>query len=915
MRPERWFKKLSFWLRLLLHRRELDQELNDEIGYHLEAKTQENIAKGMTLEEARRAARIELGGVEQVKERVRAGRTGAWLDTFVQDLRFGLRMLRKSPGFTSVAILTLALGIGANTAIFSFTDQVLLRNLPVPHPEQLVVLRSPGPGPSTGHCWSDIDNCAQSFSYPMYGELRERATVFSGLLAYRQIDLNVSGDGVTQTAHGELVSGNFFQTLEVPPALGRVFTPNDETAPGANPVAVLSYGYWTRQFGGDPSVLNKPLFVNGVPLTVVGVARKGFFGVEIGSAPDIFIPVTMKAQMAPNAIQKLEEPSDRWLPVMARLKPGISLARAQVALQPIYGPILESEAKLLKLSGDDWKQFVSKPLLLVSGAHGRLVLQQDAEEPLLVLMSMVGLVLLIACANVAGLVVARGEARQREIAVRMAMGASRGHLVRQLLTESLLIGVAGGAGGIALASWGLKAMVGAIPSDAGLKGLEGALDLRVLWFAVLLTLLTSVLSGLAPAMRATRVALHSTLKEQGSSVSEGHSSVGLRRVLIVAQVALTAVLLAGAGLFARTLINLEQADLGINPSHLLQFSVAPDLNGDTLAQTQEFADRARREIAMLPGVRSVSVSSIPMFSDDDWGTDITPEGYAVRPGEDTDVLYDYVSGGYFSTVGIPLIAGREFTDADNAKTPKVCIINAKLAQQFFAGRNPLGLHIEHGVGANHLDMEIVGVVANSKWDSARSDVVPFMYVAYSQVANLSPLTFYVRTERDPAQMAASLHSAIAHLDPSLPINNMRTVNAQLSDLMFNDRLVAALSVSLALLAALLAALGLYGVLAYVVARRTREIGIRMALGGGRADILRLVVGQGVRLTVIGGAIGIVVALVAARYVASLLYGVNAHNPLTFVAVVALLAVVSGTACYLPASRAMKVDPIVALRYE
>ena len=899
----------------IFRRRQADAELDEELRAHLTLMIDQKIAEGMDPEKARRAARIELGGVEQVKERVREARPGAWIDTVLRDIRFGLRMLRKNPGFTAVAVLTLAFGIGANTAIFSFTDQVLLRDLPVPDPEQLVVLRSPGPGLSTGHCWSDIDNCAQSFSYPMYRELRERATVFSGLLAYRQIDVNVSGDGVTQTAHGELVSGNFFQALEVPPALGRVFTPDDETAPGANPVAVLSYGYWTRQFGADPSVLNKPLVVNGVPLTVVGVARKGFFGAEIGSTPDIFIPVTMKAQMAPNAIQKLEEPNDRWLPVMARLKPGISLARAQVALQPIYGPILESEARLLKLSGNDWKRFVSKPLLLVSGAHGRLVLQQDAEEPLLVLMSMVGLVLLIACANVAGLLVARGETRQREIAVRIAMGASRGHLVRQLLTESLLIGVAGGTAGIALASWGLKAMVGAIPSDAGLKGLEGALDFRVLWFAVVMTLLTSVLSGLAPAMRATRVALHSTLKEQSSSVSEGHSSIGLRRILIVAQVALTAVLLAGAGLFARTLINLEHADLGINPSHLLQFSVAPDLNGDTLAQTQELADRARREIAVLPGVRSVSVSSIPMFSDDDWGTDITPEGYAVRPGEDTDVLYDYVSPGYFSTMGIPLIAGREFTDADNTKIPKVCIINEKLAQRFFAGRNPLGVHIMHGAGDNHLDMEIVGMVANSKWDSARSDVVPFMYVAYSQVANLSSLTFYVRTERDPAQMAASLHSVIARLDPSLPINSMRTVNAQLSDSMFNDRLVAALSVSLALLAALLAALGLYGVLAYVVARRTREIGIRMALGGGRADILRLVVGQGARLAVIGGAIGTGVAIIAARYVASLLYGVDARDPLTFVAVVAVLGIVSGAACYLPARRAMKVDPMVALRHE
>ncbi len=354
----------------------------------------------------------------------------------------------------------------------------------------------------------------------------------------------------------------------------------------------------------------------------------------------------------------------------------------------------------------------------------------------------------------------------------------------------------------------------------------------------------------------------------------------------------------------------------MNSSHLLQFSVAPDLNGDTPAQTQEFADRARRRIAALPGVRSVTISSIPIFSNDDSGFNITPEGYPVHPGEDTDAQYDYVGPEYFSTMGVPLIAGREFTEADNATTAKVCIINEKVARRFFAGRNPVGLHIARGAGTNvRPDIEIVGVVANSKWDSARSDIVPFVYMPYSQDANPGPLAFYIRTEREPMQMIVSLHSLIARLDPSLPVNNMRTLDAQVSDSMFNDKLVAALSISLALLSALLAAMGLYGVLAYMVARRTREIGIRMALGGRRAEILRLIVGQGARLTVIGGAIGIVAALIATQWFASLLYGVTARDPLTFVAVVVLLAVVSGAACYLPARRASRVDPMVALRHE
>src|SRR5579872_1441382 len=838
------------------------------------------------------------------------------MNTLLQDMRYGLRMLGKSPAFTAIAILTLALGIGANTAIFSFTDQVLLRNLPVPHPEQLVVLRSPGPNP--GRTSSDISDGAQVFSYPMYKDLREHTTVFSGLLACFGVDVNVSGRGTTQSGSGVLVSGNYFQTLGVEPALGRVFDANDETAPGANPVAVLSYGYWTRKFGADPSILDKTLTVNGTALTVVGVARKGFDGVQFGSLPDIFIPITMLTQMAPTSGLDLGKRTDHWVAILGRLKPGVSRARAQASLQPIYAPLLEEDAKLLKLSNTSLrtKLLLDKPLQLTDGAQGRQVVQPGAEEPLLVLLGMVALVLLIACANLASLLVARGEARQREIAVRLAMGAGRARLVRQLLTESLMIGIAGGVAGVAFASWCLNTMVSAIPSDAGMTGLTATLDPRVLWFAAAVTIVTSMLFGLAPALRATRVDLQSTLKDQGSSVSEGRSNVRLRKVLIIAQVALTAVLLVGAGLLAQTLTNLEHANLGVRTENVLQFSVEPDLNGDKPAQTLALGQQARQAIAALPGVRSVTISEEEVFANDDNSSNITPEGYTVRPDEDTNVFWAYISPNYFSTMGIPLAAGREFTDADTTTSQKVIIINQALARRFFAGRNPIGLHIARGAGSSvHPDMEIVGVVADSKWDGPRAKIVPFMYQPYTQDPELGTLVFYVRTERDPAQMAATLHATMERLDANLPVNNMRTLTAQIGDEMFNDRLVAVLSMSLALLAALLAALGLYGVLSYVVARRTREIGIRMALGGQRADILRLVLGQGAQLTVIGGVTGIVAALALARLMSSLLFGVRANDPLTFVAVAVLLAIVSGAACYIPARRAVRVDPIVALRYE
>ncbi|MGH9734815.1 MAG: ADOP family duplicated permease [Candidatus Acidiferrales bacterium] len=888
-----------------------DRELDAEIESNLQSHIDDNLRAGMTPAEARRQALLKFGGVESAKESYRDRRGIPFLESSWQDIRFALRMLRKSPGFTTVAVLTLALGIGANTAIFSVTDQVLLRTLPVPNPQELVRLRSPGP--AHGRYRTSFDSHAGVFSYPMYKDLRDHSSVFAGLLAWYDLDLNVSGRGTTQMAHGELVSGNYFETLEVTSALGRVFSLNDETAPGANPVAVLSYGYWSRQFGGDPSILNKSLTVNGVSLTVVGIARKGFDGVQVGSTPDIFIPVTMKAQMMPADVLDVDARSDHWLPLIGRLRPGITRQKAQAALQPLYAALVQQDAQLMKLSGRKLAQFLASPLQLTDGSQGLPALQHDTKAPLLVLMGMVGLVLLIACANLASLLIARGEARQREIAVRLAMGAGRWRLTRQLLTESLLIAGAGGAAGLALGSWCLKALIAAIPPEVGMTGLATGLDLRILWFALALTLLTSVLFGLAPAIRATRINLQTKLKDQALNVSEGRSNVGLRKMLIAGQVALTAVLLIGAGLLAHTLINLERVNLGLNADHILQFSVEPGLNGNSPIQTISLADQARQQITALPGVRSASVSSLQLFGDDDSSFDIVPEGYVVHPDDDTRVMHDYIGPNYFSTMGIPLISGREFTDADTASSPKVVIINQTLARRFFAGRNPIGLHLSHG--GDKPDIQIVGVVGDSKWDGADSSIGPFLYEPYTQDSRLAQFFFYVRTESDPLSMAPALRGVISQVDPNLPVNDMRTLTQQVTDSMFNYRLVALLSISIALLAALLAALGLYGVLAYVVARRSREIGIRIALGGQASDILRLVIGQGLALTAIGGAVGIVAALVAGRWLSTLLYGVTSSDPLTFIGVIVLLALVSGAACYIPARRATRVDPVSALRCE
>jgi len=685
------------------------------------------------------------------------------MDTLLQDVRYGVRMLLKSPAFTVVAVLMLALGIGANTAIFSLTYQVLLRALPVRNPEQLVVLRSPGDKP--GHTSSDGDDAA-SFSYPLYKDLRDRNPAFSGLLARFGVALSVAGQGSTERAVGELVSGNYFQVLGVTPALGRVFSLQDETAPGANPVAVLSYGYWTRHFGRDPAILNKQLTVNGTLLTVVGVARPAFTGVQLGAFTDVFIPITMKPQMTPNW-NGLEDPKDHWVAILGRLKPGFSRPRAQVALQPVYHALLQSELPLMKLSAESQRRFLSRPLLLETGSNGRPILQADARQPLIMLTLMVGLVLLITCANMASLLVARGEARQREIAVRLAVGAARWRLVRQLFTENLLLALLGGAAGLLVASWTLAILVQAMHEGVGALGLESRLDPRVLGFAMGLSLLTAVVFGLAPALRATRTDLHSTLKNLGGSLSHHLSSVRLREALIVGQVALTAVLLTAAGLFTRSLLNLKNTNLGLRTDHVVEFTIAPELNRYSPPRAIAFVDRLRQSIATLPGVTSVSAASIPILSNSDWGSSVTIEGYTARENEDMHVWRNDVGPNYFATMKTPLLSGREFRDSDNAGTAKVAIVNATFLRRFLPGRNPLGLHIRTGPGNAKPNVEIVGVVKDSKHSDPRDPIRPFVYEPYTQDPTFGRATLYVRTVGDPSAMNATLRKTVQSLDPNL----------------------------------------------------------------------------------------------------------------------------------------------------
>jgi predicted permease len=834
------------------------------------------------------------------------------MENLLQDIRFGLRTLGKNPGFTVVAILTLALGIGANAAIFSLMDQVLLRLLPVERPRELVVLTSPGV--NHGRVWSDSDG-GPSFSYPMYKDLRDRNEVFTGLLARFHVQVNVAGEGQSQLAEGELVSGNYFQVLGVRPFLGRVLTAQDETAPGANPVTVLTYGYWTRHFGSDPNILNKQLAVNGNSLTVVGVARPGFTGVQVGLIPDLFIPITMKAQMTPNW-DGLADRNDHWVTMLGRLKPGMSADKAQAGLAPLYRALMEGDATALKLSPRDQQEFVNRKLVLDTGSHGRPILQHDAQQPLLVLMAMVGLVLLIACANLAGLLIARGEGRQREIALRLALGAGRLRLVRQLMTESLILALAGGAAGLALASWTLNVIVNSIPEDQGASGLTSQLDYRVLIFAGVVSLVTGVLFGLAPAIRATHTDLQSVLKDQGVNVSGGKANVRVRKFLLTSQIALTAVLLAAAGLFAHSLLNLKTQDLGVRPDHVLEFSISPELNRYTPPQTVALTDRIRKSIEAVPGVRSVSTSEIPMLANSNSSSNITVQSYNAQEDENMNVDQNWVGPNFLAAMGIPLLNGREFSETDTGTSPKVAIINEALARRFFAGRNPIGLHFGFGGGNDvKLDTEIVGVVKDSKNTDVKTAAHPFVFVPYAQSEHFGNATFYVRTSQDPVALTANVRNVIQGFDGNLPVYGVKTLTAQVDEIMFTDRLVTVFSLCLGLLASLLAAVGLYGVMAYVVARRTREIGIRMALGATQKNVAWMILREIVGMLAAGLCVGLIAAYGIGRVVESLLFGVKADDPIVFVTAAGLLVAVALLAGWLPSRKAANVDPMVALRYE
>ena len=852
-----------------------------------------------------------------------------WVEVLGRDFGYALRTLRRSPGFAAVAALTLALGIGANTAIFTLLDQVMLRLLPVKNPQQLVLLTMRGH--HYGNNWG-----GNAISYPMYRDFQDHNEVFSGMFCRFPNHVSLTFNGQSERAAAELVSGTYFPVLGVGAILGRTFTPDDDRIRDGHPLVVLSYDYWKQRFGGDPQIVGRTVLVNNYQMTIVGVAQPGFDGVELGFATKIFIPVMMEKEIIIGNDKMLTDRRSRWVNAFGRLKPGVSETKAKASLQPFMHSMLEMEVKeaaFRNASAYDREQFLKCWIDLWPGSQGRAELRSELSTPLWVLMATTGMVLLIACANIANLLLARASGRQKEIAVRLAMGATRGRIIAQLLIETLSLSALGGILGLALAFWADKALMTIyLPSDASGLNISTAPDMRILIFTLAVSVATGVIFGLAPALQSTRPDVGRTLKDQAGAVVGGAGHGRLRSALVVTQVALSLLLLIGAGLFLRSLKNLSNLGPGFRADRLVGFNIDPSLNGYSVPRLKSFYQQLTDSIDSLPGVQSAAVASVRIMENNEWDSSMTVEGYAAPKPEDRAQPYmNMIGPGYFATMGIPIVAGRDFRLTDNREvrreeltnepenerwSPTAVIINEKFARKYFAGRNPVGMHVGFGSDpGTPTPMEVIGVVKDVKYTNLRDEIPEQAFIPYMGSRFVGEMTVYVRTVGEPNQLMTSVRARVREMDANLPIYAMRTMDEQVSNSLSTERMIASLSTVFGFVATMLAIIGLYGVMSYSVSQRTREIGIRMALGAEQGKVIGMVMREVLVLIAIGVALGVPAALLLTRVVKSQLYGLQAHDPWTLGLATALLIFVACAAGYIPALRASRVDPMRALRYE
>jgi predicted permease len=833
----------------------------------------------------------------------------------MRNLKFAFRTLFKTPFVTVIAIVSLALGIGANAAIFSCFNQMLLESLNVPRPAELVNLAAPEPKPGSQNC-GQAGDCNAVFSYAMFRDLQKVQTVFTGIALHVAFGANMAFDNETMAGQGLLVSGNYFQVLQVQPAVGRLFDSNDDRLVGEASVVVLSHGFWTTKFAADPNVLNKTLRINGQTLTIVGVAAAKFDGTTLGQKVQVFVPVTLRGQMNPGW-RGWSDRTSYWAYLFARLRPGVSIEQAREALNVQYRAILNDvEAPLQQNMSDvTMARFRAKPIVVEPGGMGQSSVRDGAQAPLYLLLGVTGFVLLIACANIANLLLARSAARAAEMAVRLSLGAGRSRLIRQLLTESLLLAVFGGIAGIFVAHWTLALIMGLLPAQVA-ETMNFVISPRAMAFAAVLTIGTGVLFGLFPALHSTRPDLVSTLKSQAGQPSGARKAARFRLALATTQIALSMMLLAASGFFVKSLMNVSRVDLGIKTDNMITFRLAPVLNAYTPERSRVFFQQLEEQIAATPGVTATTVSMVPILSGSNSGNDVAVQGFEAGPDTDSNSRINQIGPGYFSAMGVPLIGGREFTAADILTSEKVAIVNEAFVKKFKLGQDVVGKMMGTGRGyRSPLDIRIVGVVRNAKYSEVKREIPPLFFRPYRQNATLGALSVYVRTAGDPAQMTSAVTAVVKRLDPNLPMTQVKTLTQQVKDNTFLDHMMTTLSSLFAGLATLLAAVGLYGVLAYTVSQRTREIGLRMALGAAPASVRGMVLRQVAWMTLIGGTIGLAGAVGVGYSAGSILFELKAWDPAVLIISAVLLTIVALGAGLVPAHRASKVDPMIALRYE